>query len=197
MAYPANLSFKRQKKSSQLWAFFSIFPVKYLYLWPHFLMLYGLQMAAGVVGVAGIFVVLFTGKYPKTMEEFIINTEKWRWRVGAYVLAMTDEYPPLKFTAEYPAKVTFAHEKKSSQLWALLTLIPVKFIILIPQIAVLTVMGIVGALFAVIGWIGTIFMGKYPKMSEDIMVTIAKYSFRVRMYVFCLTDKYPPIAWWK
>ncbi len=48
-----------------------------------------------LVFVAGI-VLLFTGRYPKSLFSLIIGLNRWIYRVIAYVALMTDEYPPFR-----------------------------------------------------------------------------------------------------
>jgi hypothetical protein len=61
---------------------------------PHLFVLYFLALAAFVVAFAGQIVVLFTGKYPKEMHEFVVGFFRWQVRVNAYLLGLRDEYPP-------------------------------------------------------------------------------------------------------
>ena len=46
---------------------------------------------------AGQVVVLFTGKYPKEMHEFVVGIMRWQIRVNAYLMGLRDEYPPFTF----------------------------------------------------------------------------------------------------
>ena len=39
-------------------------------------------------------IVLFTGKYPKGMHEFVVGTLRWATRVNVYMAFLTDQYPP-------------------------------------------------------------------------------------------------------
>ncbi len=80
-------------------------PLSYLYQWAS---LAALLIAAGVAlwrggwperlgGVAMIlawFAVLFTGRYPKDLFELVVSYKRWEMRVRAYVLFLTDQYPP-------------------------------------------------------------------------------------------------------
>jgi len=54
--------------------------------------LYGI--AAAVVMFIAWWAVLFTGKYPKGMFDFVLGYFRWGARVGAYMGFMTDKYPP-------------------------------------------------------------------------------------------------------
>ncbi len=53
----------------------------------------------GVLGllavVAGI-VLLFSGKYPKGLFDFLMGCNRWMYRTIAYVCLMTDDYPPFR-----------------------------------------------------------------------------------------------------
>lgn len=61
---------------------------------PHgFLLLFRLIATYVVVFIAW-WAVLFTGKYPKGMHEFVTGTLRWAMRVGIYMGFMTDKYPP-------------------------------------------------------------------------------------------------------
>ncbi len=69
--------------------------VKWLLAIPHFIVLVLLSIAAFVVVIFAWFAVLFTGRYPRSMFDFIEGVIRWTLRVEAYALLLTtDEYPP-------------------------------------------------------------------------------------------------------
>jgi hypothetical protein len=69
--------------------------VKWLLAIPHFIVLAFLFVAAIVVVIIAWFAILFTGRYPRGLFDFVVGVFRWSWRVTAYcMLLVTDKYPP-------------------------------------------------------------------------------------------------------
>jgi hypothetical protein len=68
--------------------------VKWLLAIPHFIALFFVFIATVFVLIAGWFAVLFTGRWPEGMRNFVIGATRWSMRVSAYFFLMTDQYPP-------------------------------------------------------------------------------------------------------
>jgi hypothetical protein len=60
---------------------------------PHIIVLYFLQIAAFIVGAVAWFAVLFTGKYPEGMRDFMIKVARYQFRVMSYVGMLYTPYP--------------------------------------------------------------------------------------------------------
>jgi hypothetical protein len=69
--------------------------VKWLLAIPHYIVLAFLSIAVVVVVIIAWVAILFTGRYPQGMFDFVVGVLRWALRVGAYAfLLVTDRYPP-------------------------------------------------------------------------------------------------------
>ena len=68
--------------------------VKWLLVIPHLIVLVFLFIGAAVVVLISFFAVLFTGKWPEGMRNYVIGVNRWGLRVFAYFIFLTDAYPP-------------------------------------------------------------------------------------------------------
>jgi hypothetical protein len=69
--------------------------VKWAAAIPHYIVLFFLAIAAIVCIVLAWFAILFTGRYPRALFDFVVGVGRWSLRVGAYAfLLTTDRYPP-------------------------------------------------------------------------------------------------------
>jgi hypothetical protein len=61
---------------------------------PHIIALALLAVALVVVAIIAFFAVLFTGRWPEPLRNFALGVGRWWVRFQAYLLLLTDEYPP-------------------------------------------------------------------------------------------------------
>ena len=61
---------------------------------PHGIALFFYGIVVGVVLFIAFWAVLFTGKFPKGMFDFVVGYNRWNVRVNAYMSFLTDKYPP-------------------------------------------------------------------------------------------------------
>ena len=69
--------------------------VKWLLAIPHYIVLVVLGIIAFFVIVIAWFAILFTGRYPRALFDYVVGVGRWCLRVQAYAfLLVTDRYPP-------------------------------------------------------------------------------------------------------
>ena len=69
--------------------------VKWLLAVPHYIVLFVLTVGALIATLIAWFAILFTGRYPQGLFDFVVGVSRWNLRVSAYAfLLITDQYPP-------------------------------------------------------------------------------------------------------
>jgi len=69
--------------------------VKWLLAIPHYVVLAVLWTLAIAAVVGAWFAILFTGRYPRALFDYVVGVGRWTLRVNAYAfLLVTDRYPP-------------------------------------------------------------------------------------------------------
>ena len=73
--------------------------VKWFLAIPHVVVLVLLNIVAMVGVVAAGFVILFTGRYPRAIFDFVAGVIRWNNRVIGYAVTLvTDQYPPFRLS---------------------------------------------------------------------------------------------------
>lgn len=74
--------------------------IKWLLAFPHYVVLLFVGLAAVCCVVFAWFAILLTGRYPRSLFDFVVGTYRWVFRVGVYAfLLATDRYPPFSLAA--------------------------------------------------------------------------------------------------
>jgi hypothetical protein len=73
--------------------------VKWLLAIPHYVVLFFLYIASIFVVVAAWFAILFTGRFPRGLFDYLAGVERWTNRVIGYAIVLvTDRYPPFRLS---------------------------------------------------------------------------------------------------
>jgi len=74
--------------------------VKWFLAIPHYIVLFFLSIGVFFAVIGAWFAILFTGRYPKGIFDFVEGTIRWHNRVIGYAFSLvTDEYPPFRLGA--------------------------------------------------------------------------------------------------
>jgi hypothetical protein len=73
--------------------------VKWFLAIPHYVVLLFLNIGALIAAVVAWFAILFTGRYPRGLFNFVAGVLRWNNRVAAYAFVLvTDRYPPFRLS---------------------------------------------------------------------------------------------------
>ncbi len=162
---------------------------------PHVFLLIFVSIWSAILSFIAFWVVLFTGKYPKSMFEFQVKLMNWNTRLNAVLSNLIDGYPAFgvngtsdkaNLTVEYPEKV-------GRGLVLLRALVGVIYVA-IPHGVCLIGRLIWGAILQFLAWWAVLFTGKYPEKWHAYQVGSARWGTRVGLYLGYFTDQYPPFS---
>jgi hypothetical protein len=73
--------------------------IKWFLAIPHYFVLFFLGIGVCVCVIIAWFAILFTGRYPRSLFDYVVGVYRWSLRVEAYAfLLITDEYPPFSLS---------------------------------------------------------------------------------------------------
>jgi hypothetical protein len=191
-AYPATLEIDRAERIAN-WRPL----VQWFLAIPHFVILYVLGAVAEIASVIAWFAILFTGRLPEGLAGLVSLYIRYSNRVVAYGGFLRDEYPPFAFETVAPDPGTYpptrtgfepAFEDRNRLTVAF------RFILVIPQFIVLSILGLVAFLASVIAFFAVLFTGRWPEGLRTFVVGVMRWSTRVSAYFYLLTDEYPPFS---
>ncbi len=88
--YPVTFDIEYPERLSR-WLIF----VKWLLVIPNVIVLVLLALVAAVLYFVVFFAILFTGRFPRGLFDFVVGVNRWSYRANAYsAWLMTDRYPP-------------------------------------------------------------------------------------------------------
>lgn len=152
------------------------------------------QSSGGGIG-AGLFsatllMILFRQIYPRWWFDFALELGRFGWRVGAYLLLLTDRYPSTVDQQSVHLDVDYPDARQLNR-WLPL----VKWLLAIPHYLALVVLVIAAALVTIFAWIAILVTGTYPRGLFDFVVGVGRWATRVWAYaVLLVTDQYPPFS---
>jgi hypothetical protein len=166
--------------------------VKWLLAIPHYFVLIFVGIGAFFALIGGFFAVLFTGRWPVGLFEFLAGTVRWSYRVTAYVFLLTDRYPPFSLGEEpdYPVRVRIDYPEHVDN-WRPL----VHWLLVIPYLLVAGVLVWVAGVVAFIGIFVILFTKDLPEGMFSLIAIPLRWQVRGHVYAYWMVDRYPPFSW--
>ena len=198
MAYPVDfqVEYGDGKRSRGLALLALLYPLKILLLIPHLIVVVVLSIVSGLATYIGYWVTAFTGKLPSGFFKLIKNVMDWSNRTTAWLLGLTDEYPPFAMEApDYPARLTVEEPESNSRGLAVLGILYyLKVLALLPHLIVLLFVAIAFFVVWIISIFAILFTGSLPKGMFDFMAGFTRWNARVNAWLAGLVDEYPPFS---
>jgi hypothetical protein len=160
---------------------------RFILLIPHYFVLYVLSVAAEVIAVIGWFAALFTGRLPEFAADFLSGYLRWQTRVTAYMLLLTDEYPPFSLDdAGYPVRVALRPGRlnRLAVFFRLILAVPAAIVTTLLYWGACTI-----ALF--VAWLIVLITGRMPAVLYAALAAVLRYLTRYSGYMLLLTSAYP------
>ena len=155
---------------------------------PHIFALLCLNLGGFVLAFAGWWAALFIGRLPGFAVSYLSGLARWNARVLAYLLLLTDVYPP--FTVDdapgYPVVIAIPEQERLNRFAVFF-----RGTLAIWGNIVANAVGGGAAIVALIAWLITLVTGKLPAPLHLAFTAVLRYQTRYYCYLGLLTPTYP------
>lgn len=179
-AVPVKLTIEYPERLSRLLLFF-----KWLLVIPPAIVAGFWGIAAFVVVTIGFFAILFVGRFPRGLFDFVVGYNRFVWRVYAYFPYLLvdhwwpDEYHPLGYEVEYAERLSRG-----------VALVKLLALVLGAILSLINVATTVIFVFAIPAWFIILFTGRYPRGMYNVVVMLFQWVARVTSWQYLLRDEW-------
>lgn len=184
VSFEADIPTEGRNRLTTFFRYFTAIPIDIV----AFLYAFGALFAV----IVAWFAIVFTGRYPRGVYDFIAKAVRIGARANSYRFLLVDQYPPFNGDDDpsYPVRVGIAPPlDKYSRLKTFfrgLLAIPVEILAFIWSIILYVV--------AFIAWFAILFTGRLPEGLTGPMHGAVAYGTRAGGYYFLLTEGWPPFS---
>lgn len=147
-------------------------------------------LASGLAAATALMIIV-RQRYPRWWFDFARELTRFGYRVGAYMVLLTDRYPSTVEEQAVHLEIDYPDVPHDLNRWMPL----VKWLLAIPHFIVLGLLGIAAVFAVLIAWVAILATGHYPRELFDFVVGVGRWGLRVNAYAFLLvTDRYPPFS---
>jgi len=182
--YPVRVVVTDDLRRSRLTVFFRL-----LLALPHVIWLGLWSIVAALAAIANWFAVLFTGRSPEGLHDFLARFLRYSTHVNAYLYLLADPYPGFGGAPGYPVDLEIDPPAEQSRLTVFF-----RIILAIPALLIARILSYLLQLLAFFGWFVCLFAGQMPKGMRDLGVYCMRYDQQALGYAMVLTGRYPPLT---
>lgn len=148
-------------------------------------------MVAYLAAIGSWFAMLFTGRHPQGLYDFIAGFIRFSGRAGAWMMLLTDEWPGFspKEDLDYPIKISV--DPPQGEYSRAKTFF--KLLLYFPQMVLSYGLGLLVQGAAGITWVRVLFTGKQSATMHDALRVATAYQIRSTGFLLLLTETHPRV----
>jgi hypothetical protein len=144
---------------------------------------------AFLLAIISWFTLLISHEHYTPIRRYSRYYLRWRVRALAYLMLLTDEYPPFG-DAPYPTALTVVDPRGPRDR----VTIGFRLFLAIPHFIVLFFVSCVWWVTTVVAWFFIVIDQRYPQGLYDFGAGALRWLIRVEAYILLLVDEYPPFS---
>ena len=158
-----------------------------LLVFPHLVFLFAWALLAALTLIVAWLAGLVIGRVPGPLHNFLAGYLRYSTRVSAYVLLISNPYPPFSGAAgRGPVDVSIEPAARQSR-WTILF----RTILLIPASMLIYGFQLVNGTIAFLGWFYCLSTGRMEPGMQKLNALLLRYQVQANGYTFLLTARYP------
>jgi hypothetical protein len=182
--HPIGLIVTDDLKRSRLTVFFRLLLAIPQLIW---LSIWGI--ATYLVVIVAWFAALFTGRVPVGLHDFMARYLRATAHVYAYVLLLSDPWPPFGGAPGYPVDLRIDPPAPQSRVTVFFRLL-----LGIPAMLLAYVFRAVNEVLAFVGWFYCLATGRMSPGMRDLSAWLLRYELQTYAYLSLLTGRYPSLS---
>jgi len=157
-----------------------------LLLIPHFIVLWLLGIASGVIAIITWFAALFTAHTPEFARSYQQGYLNWQVRVDAYLFFLSSKYPEFSWK---PTGQVIAYLPPPVRMNR--AAIFFRIILAIPAAILGALLSYGLAIASIVQWVIVLILGRTPEPVFAANAAVVRYRFRLESYWLMVTSAYP------
>lgn len=194
--YPVRVTYAPDSGQNRLWGIPLVgLVIRSILILPQAIVLAILALVAALAFLISWAPILFNGRMAGWGYTLYGGFLRLSLRVSVYVLLMTGRYPPFGPGGEHTAGLDFDETEAQNRLWGIPILgVMVRYILLIPHLLVLWVLGLVVGILSLFTWVPVLLNARTGDWVVKYVGGYYRWSTRVAAYALLLTGRYPPFS---